>query len=326
MLRINDSNSSNETLDESKLTFNSPRYFFNEKEHLQNQGGEKTLTFYWQNTDNQVIDARFSVIIQYGMAYSSLRATFGGIEFSEEISEEDLLEFVPQALACISHDILRAEARCTLIIHSYPEGYRSKTQIQKLENCLIKLGFEISIVEQNYEIKITQKSFYETVISNRAKQLLRKSIKKGFTFQEENSPDFSEIHAFITHSRERKNRPMTMNLQQFENHFTLFPKNFQIFSVTDSEHIIAVGVTIKINEEIVYTFYLADDENYLKDSPTIFLLSGIYEYFQEKKYKILDLGIATAKGILNEGLANFKRSIGGNLSLKKTYIKTVKTQ
>jgi hypothetical protein len=119
---------------------------------------------------------------------------------------------------------------------------------------------------------------------------------------------------------------MTMNLQQFENHFTLFPKNFQIFSVTDSEHIIAVGVTIKINEEIVYTFYLADDENYLKDSPTIFLLSGIYEYFQEKKYKILDLGIATAKGILNEGLANFKRSIGGNLSLKKTYIKTVKTQ
>jgi hypothetical protein len=102
MLRINDSNSSNETLDESKLTFNSPRYFFNEKEHLQNQGGEKTLTFYWQNTDNQVIDARFSVIIQYGMAYSSLRATFGGIEFSEEISEEDLLEFVPQALAYIT--------------------------------------------------------------------------------------------------------------------------------------------------------------------------------------------------------------------------------
>jgi hypothetical protein len=115
---------------------------------------------------------------------------------------------------------------------------------------------------------------------------------------------------------------MTMNLEQFENHFILFPKNFQIFSVTHSERMIAVGVTIKINEEIVYTFYLGDDEDYLKDSPTIFLLSGIYEYFQAKNYKILDLGIATAKGILNEGLANFKRSVGGEASLKKTYIKT----
>ena len=64
MLLINNSNSHNKALDESKLTFNFPRYFFNEKEHLQNQGGERLSTFYWQNTDNQSFEARFSVIIQ----------------------------------------------------------------------------------------------------------------------------------------------------------------------------------------------------------------------------------------------------------------------
>lgn len=302
--------------------FNFPRFLFNENEHLQNQGGENLLTFCWQNVDNQAIEARFSVIIQDGMAYSPLRATFGGVEFSDNISKEELFQFVARALACISDKTLQAKACGTIVINSYPEGYLSQNQIQKLENCLFKLGFEISVIEQNYEIAITQKSFYETLISTRAKQLLRKSIKKGYSFQEEKNPDWSKIHAFIAHSRKRKNRPMTMSLEQFENHFTLFPKNFQIFSVTDSEHTIAVGVTIKINKEIVYTFYLADDENYLKDSPTIFLLSGIYEYFQQQNYTILDLGIATAKGILNEGLANFKRSLGGNLSLKKTYINT----
>ena len=91
----------------------------------------------------------------------------------------------------------------------------------------------------------------------------------------------------------------------------------------DSMQIIAVGVTIKINEEIAYTFYLADDEQYLRESPTIFLLSGIYDYFQAKNYKILDLGITTNQGILNEGLAYFKGSLGGILSLKKTYSKTL---
>lgn len=314
MLLINDSNFLNKSLDESKLTFNFTRYFFNEKEHLQNQGGENLLTFYWQNTDIEKIEARFSVIIQDETAYSPFRATFGGIEFSEEISEEDLCHFLKESILNIKVAILK--------INPYPEGYLTKNQIQKLENCLFKLGFEISVVEQNYEISITQKNFYETITSTRAKQLLRKSMKKGFLFQEENSPDLSVIHAFIAHSRERKNRPMTMNVEQFENHFTLFPKNFKIFSVTHFEHIIAVGITIKINEEIVYTFYLADDENYLKDSPTIFLLSGIYEYFKAKNYKILDLGIATTKGILNEGLANFKRGVGGKESLKKTYMNT----
>ena len=329
MLIINDSNSPNPVFDESTLIFNFQRYFFNEREHLQNQGGERLLTFYWQNADNQSIEARFSVIIQDGVAYSPLRATFGGIEFSEEISEEKLLEFLTLSvlqLARISSDTsIQAKACGTFIINAYPESYLVQSQIQKLENCLFKLGFEISITEQNYEIPISNKTFYETMLSTRAKQLLRKSIRKGFLFQEVSRPDFSEIHTFIAHSRERKNRPMTMNLWQLENHFILFPKNFQAFSVRVFEQMIAVGITIKINEEFIYTFYLADDKEYLKDSPTIFLLSGIYDYYKQQNFKILDLGIASEKGILNAGLAKFKRSLGGSLSLKKTYIKHFKT-
>ena len=339
MLLINDSNSPKKTIDKSKLTFNFQRYFFNGKEHLQNQGGEHLLTFYWQNTDNQTIEARFSIIIQNKIAYSPLRATFGGVEFSEEVSEEDLCCFLEESITYLtpspspvergifdSNAPLSPGERLGVRLMFYPEGYLPKPQTQKLENCLFKLGFETTITEQNYEIPITQKSFYETITSTRAKQLLRKSIKKGFTFQEILKPNFSEIHAFITHSRERKNRPMTMNLLQFQNHFKIFSENFKIFSVTDSEQIIAVGVTIKINDKIVYTFYLADDEQYLKDSPTIFLLSGIYDYFQARNYTILDLGIATNQGILNEGLAHFKRNLGSNLSLKKTYSKTLKVQ
>ena len=316
MLIINDSNFSEKAIDASKLIFNFQRYFFNEKEYLQNQGEGRLLTFYWQNPDNQTIEARFSIIIQNKIAYNPLRATFGGIEFSNEISEDDLFQFLEES-------ILKIKAK-TIIINSYPEGYLPKNQIQKLENCLFKLGFQISFMEQNYEIAINKKSFYEIITSTRARQLLRKSIKKGFTFQEVLEPNFSEIHAFITRSRERKNRPMTMNLIQFENHFKLFSENFKIFSVMDSEQIIAVGVSIKINEEIVYTFYLADSEEYLKDSPTIFLLSGIYEYFKTKNFNILDLGITTKKGILNEGLTRFKRSLGGILSFKKTYSKDLK--
>lgn len=116
---------------------------------------------------------------------------------------------------------------------------------------------------------------------------------------------------------------MTMSLEQLTEHFQKFPDNFQVFAVYDTQILMAIGVTIKINQDILYTFYLADNEDYLKISPTIFLLSGIYEYAQKGNYKILDLGIATDKGVLNEGLARFKRSLGGKLSEKKTYFRKI---
>lgn len=298
--------------------FDFQRYFFNEFNHLKHQGGENLFTFYWRNTDNQIIEARFSVIINNKVAYSPFRATFGGIEFNQSLSEISLHQFLEQVLSfLISKNIIEVH------INSYPEKYLSEQQKHILENCLQKLHFQIKYTEHNYEINVTDKSFLETITSPRAKQLLKKSLKSRFIFKRELNPKFTEIHQFVANSRLRKNRPMTMSLEQLTEHFQKFPDNFQIFSVYDIQILMAVGVTIKINQDILYTFYLADNEDYLKVSPTIFLLSGIYEYAQKENYTILDLGIATDKGILNDGLARFKRSLGGKLSEKKTYFRKI---
>ena len=296
-------------------SFNFHRYFFNEIEHLQVQRKENDCYgFYWQNFDNQTIEGRFSVIIRDKRAYSPLRATFGGIEFHENILEENLMEFLTQIILFLkSLNIKSVE------INSYPENYLTEYQHNILQNCLSKLNFQVKYTDQNYEIPITDKSFYETVTGSTARQLLRTYKKKGYIFSQEFIPDFAFIHAFIDRSRERKNRPMTMSLEQLKEHFVKFPKNFQLFFVEHSNVKVAVGVTIKINDNILYTFYLADDARFLKDSPTTFLLSGIYEYSKQNNYKILDFGIATEKGILNEGLDKFKRSLGAKMSEKKTY-------
>ena len=296
-------------------SFNFQQYFFNENEHLLNQGGEDCYTFYYQNLENQSIECRFNLIIQNKIGYSPLRATFGGFEFNVGILEEELLEFISQVIHFLqSIKIEKIE------INSYPEGYITDYQIKILQNSLQKLNFLVKYLEQNYEIPITNKSFYESVKGSTAKQLLRTYDKKGFIFQQELNPDFAFIHGFIARSRERKNRPMTMSLEQIMEHFKKFPKNFNLFSVTHTNTLVSVGVTIKINADILYIFYLADDENYLKDSPTTFLLSGIYEYGKQNNFKLLDFGIATDKGILNEGLTKFKQSLGAKMSEKKTYI------
>ena len=295
--------------------FNFQRYFFNEIEHLQHQRGEnECYTFYWKNLDNQTIEARFSLIIQDKNAHSPFRATFGGIEFQEQISAKNLFEFFGKIIQFLQSLTIKS-----LVINSYPERYLSEYQCLILQNCLYKLHFQVEYGDQNHEITISDKSFYETVRGGTTKQLLRTYLKKGYLVAQELNPNFAFIHAFIARSRKRKNRPMTMNCEQLTAHFKIFPKNFQLFSVTHSNMMVAVGVTIKINDNILYTFYLADDENYLKDSPTTFLLSGIYEYGQLNNFKILDLGIATEKGVMNEGLARFKQNLGATISAKNTH-------
>ncbi len=295
-------------------SFNFQRYFFNEDEHLRHQGGEDCYTFYYQNLENQTIDIRFSVIIQGKTAYSPLRATFGGIEFTDDIVEKDLFEFLKEVVSYLSNLSINE-----IIINFYPEGYHTAYQNKLLESCLYKFNFQIKFTEHNYELPITEKTFRETVTKTRTRQLLNSHSRKGYTFHQEFHPNFEQIHTFIARSRERKKRPMTMSLTQLKEHFKKFPQKFQLFSVTNSNVLVAVGITININENILYTFYLADDEEHLKDSPTTFLLSGIYEYAKEQNFRILDLGIATNRGVLNEGLARYKRSIGGNISVKKTY-------
>jgi len=207
-----------------------------------------------------------------------------------------------------------------LLVNSYPEGYLTEHQIDILEKCLFNLHFEVKITEQNYEIPITNKSFYENILNTTTRQLLRTYVKKGYVFNQQSNPNIGVVHAFIARSRMRKNRPMTMDCEQLTQHFKKFSRNFQLFSVTHSNEMVAAAVTIKINAYILYTFYLADAENHLKNSPTTFLLSGIYEYSKLEKFKILDLGIASEKGILNEGLARFKQNLGAIKSKKKTYV------
>lgn len=64
-----------------------------------------------------------------------------------------------------------------------PESYFSMNQREvTIDFCFEKLSFKHCIVDQNFEIAITDLSFYETLNSSRHKQLLRKSGGEEYFF------------------------------------------------------------------------------------------------------------------------------------------------
>ncbi len=293
--------------------FSFTRFLFNEAEHLKQQGGEEVYTFYLKNIETKTYDARFSIIIVDGIGYSPFKATFAGVEFSEKLESQSLLSFLLFSLESLPKLKL-------LKIRLCPESYLSAHQRQVLDFCFQNLPVKTAIIDINFEIRVGELSFKEVLYSKRHKQLLKNASKNDFKFSEEFAPDLEIIHAFIENSRKRKQREMTMHLERFKDSFRRFPNDFKVFSVTKNQEIIAIGVTISVSAGILYTFYLADEEKYLFASPVIFLISGIYDFCRQNGYHLLDLGIATENGVINEGLAHFKQRLGAGQSIKKTII------
>ena len=73
---------------------------------------------------------------------------------------------------------------------------------------------------------------------------------------------------------------------------------------------LASAICIRISPDILYVFYWGDADGTSTLSPVVVLAAGIYERCQMLGIRLLDAGISTDQGRLNEGLRTFKRNLG----------------
>ena len=100
---------------------------------------------------------------------------------------------------------------------------------------------------------------------------------------------------------------------------SLLADKYLLFGVFDDKKLIAASVSIRISKSILYNFYHADDFSYRSTSPMVMLIKEIYQYCQQNDIRLLDLGISTETGKINEGLFKFKKALGCSTSEKNTY-------
>jgi hypothetical protein len=288
-------------------------FLFNEPHFLVHQPCTSQVTFaLWHNRRKQ-IEAWLHLFVKEQQGYSPCRAPFGSVEFNPNLSVNHLDELVEAVRKYARQHSIRS-----VRITSYPDCY-TEANAALLTYCLLHNGYNLAIQDLNFHIPISTRPF-ESIIRASERWHIRKCVRSGFSFAEEVQLDLPFIHAFIQASRFRKGFPMSSDLHSFEQMFSHFPGVYRIFTVRDTDKVIAVAVTVHINADILYTFYLADEVGYQSFSPTVLLLQGVYEVSQREGYRILDLGIATDRGVPNEGLIHFKRSLGGLPSLKPTFV------
>ncbi|TAE72748.1 MAG: hypothetical protein EAZ85_08905 [Bacteroidetes bacterium] len=303
------------TEDSIQKYINSSCFFLQTPKHILYQNKEnlgECIYFIWVN-DKKIIYS-LAGVIENNIFYSPFKATFGSFCFEiENINSSEFSLFIQEIKIFLQQKKVKS-----IHIKNFPMCYAPE-KVVLIENILFQHQFQLKNLEINFHIELDENIWQNLHLSQ--KRRYQKCVKNNFIFQKENKKiDLVFVHQFIQKSRERKNYPMTLNQEKFINLIQTFPQNFEIFSVKKDETFAALCVTIVMNEHILYSFYPADNVDFLSFSPLVFLFVELGKYAMENNFKLLDLGIATDKSVVNEGLFVFKKRLGAKISSKSEWI------
>lgn len=289
----------------TEKVFKTPNeYWFNDVLFL-NEYIESTKHCYLLGENKSVL-GYIAVTIIENECFSPAIGTFAGFDCVSELTFEEKDFFVKGILAYFNEGNFILRMPPYFLLDSGKEW-----------NAILKMnGFEEQYSELNYHFDLTENIQFH----HSARRRLKKSLAAGFVFEKWENPNPEFCYQFISEARKRKGFPMSMSFLKFGEMLTLFSERYFVFRVLNSEkETLALSVVVKINDKILYNFYPADDVKYLKFSPSVMLHQGIIDFAKMNKYKFFDLGIATDKGVRNEGLIIFKQHLGAIEGFKKQY-------
>ena len=282
-------------------------YIFNTPEFQSLKSGEvKNFALF----ENDIALGRISFTIDKSKAISGHQATFGSFDSQSTLSKEMANYFIDKVCKSLKDDGTK-----DIIIKHWPANYGSTTSFEEIFE---KAGFMVMNSELNQHLVVEEKDFQEIIKKNERKKL-NQCIKNEYTFKILSAAALKEVFDLVTNTRTRKGYPVSMTIGDLERAIKSMPDKYILFGLFDNKKLIAASVSIRVSKEILYNFYHADEFSYRSTSPLVMLVQEIYQYCQQNKIKILDLGISSQNGEKNVGLFTFKENLGCISANKNTY-------
>lgn len=204
----------------------------------------------------------------------------------------------------------------SISIYLPADVYCAKENTLKL-NALFGNGFNLDYLDVNYhfDLESIDVENYRDCIHRNARKNLRISLESGLEFIHCETIDQKIIaYDVIKANREAKGYPLRMTCEDLMTTIQFVCHDF--FLVKKQSDIIAAAVVYEINKEIAQVVYWGDVPGFSDVKPINYISFRLIEYFKQRNYKVLDIGISTEEGKPNFGLCCFKASIGCVVSNK----------
>jgi hypothetical protein len=287
--------------------FNEPAYF-----RLHSSSPRDIYAQLVRRSDAKVYATVAFFEIDDGQYASPKRGTFGGLSLNDPLEFETIERFVGALMTWMT-----AQGARMVRLRTAPASH-DLAAFSTMLNVLTRSGFQLSVQELNYDLRVDERAFIDRIDYGNAKRL-RKAAREGF-FAERIGHEWCEsVHAVIEQNRARLGVSVSMSAAQLRQMVDLFPEKMHFFAAfrhADRNEMVAASVCIALTESIFYVLYWGDIDGMSAHSPVVLLASAIYEYCQQSGFQVLDAGISTLQGEPSYGLMRFKRSLGFEASAK----------
>ena len=295
-------------------TFPNPNHIFNSGSFSKLNESRFETVYYLIFKDTKT---RLGIILglKDQVLLSPFSATFGGFEF---VSEDVKLYQIDAALQSLS-DWASSKKYIGIKIIPPPFFYKEDF-LAKTTNCMYRAGFETQNIELNYHFQTANLSdTYEQDIWYNAKKNLKKSNSFGLVFEKLDVSQGKLAYDIIAQNRSERGFPLRLTWEQLVKTNEVIPMDF--FLVKTTEETVGSAIVYHMAPSIVRIIYWGDLPQFSEYKTMNFLSYNLFKYYKEHGVKMIDIGHSTVDSVPNNGLCEFKESIGCSISLLYEFYK-----
>jgi hypothetical protein len=251
--------------------------------------------------DHQLIETA-SGLLSVGRAGSEIlkspgRATFGGF-WNEPSTIFTYTEKTIQQLK----DYSKTSSQIRI---SFPPEYFHPEVFQDQISFFTK-NCSALISESNFHIAVHNRN--DVSKGNRKKQ--RQFSERGGLVSQVEKSDWLSIYKLLEENRLRRGVELSMPWHIFERGLIDQPDAFTIWGATLESEFVGGALTVEVNSNSLYVLFWGDTLLGRNISVVASICEKLIEFCISRNYKVLDLGISSVDGLLDENLAKFKVNLG----------------
>lgn len=258
----------------------------------------------------------FAGIVEDGLFWSGYRAPFCGPDFVRKRETPGNVQgVIDNAL-----DSLRTYGIRQIKIKARPASY-SPNEIY-VQHALMRRGFEIASSELSYGIELGSygtRAEYRASLRRSARRAVGHSDSEPFDYWEARTAgDWAIAYDLIRANRVAKGNPLQLSIEYLLSLRAEFGDRIRFFVLSHAGQAVASALLYRLRPDIELVEYWGDSHD-LDRSPMNRLAEEVFGRAIDEGVRLVDLGISSVEGVPNEGLIQFKQSIGATAELRLNF-------
>jgi len=304
--------------DEYSKIFNKHYIIYNSvKFNLFNVSKCERIEFLLLHADNKKIGLIAG--IKEGKLLSPFSAPFASFSVQNPCIR---IEFIKEGISILEEYAKQQNLSAISLI--LPPSFYNEQLISKLIICLKLNNYTDFIAVNHYFKSIDITKYDQGKIEKDLRYKLNSAAKAGLIIRKgESIEDFRMAYEIIYLNKSSRNRVLSMNFDQLLDMFKSFDvDSFVVYRGNDPVASAIIYIHSPGIAQIIYWGNIPETYGFY---PMNFLSANIFRFYCSRNFEIIDLGTSMLGNELNEGLINFKESIGATTSFKFSFSKDIIT-